>query len=75
MKNLFYSQAFLPLLKKAASNYEKDGMSINRAAIVNMTSILGSIGDNTQGGYYPYRCSKVSRFLNPIIIYFDLFSQ
>ncbi|XP_012256652.1 C-factor [Athalia rosae] len=48
----------LPLLKQAASNYGKQGMCIERAAVINMTSILSSIGDNTQGGYYPYRCSK-----------------
>jgi len=24
-----------------------------------MTSILGSIAENGDGGFYPYRCSKV----------------
>ena len=25
-----------------------------------MTSLLGSIADNQQGGFYPYRCSKAA---------------
>jgi NAD(P)-dependent dehydrogenase (short-subunit alcohol dehydrogenase family) len=34
-------------------------MSLTRAAIINMSSILGSMNYNDRGGYYPYRCSKV----------------
>lgn len=53
-------KALLPLLKTAASNAaDKTGLSVKRAAIINMTSILGSIAENTDGGFYPYRCSKV----------------
>lgn len=33
-------------------------MSVNRAAVINMSSILGSIGSNTEGGLYSYRASK-----------------
>lgn len=33
-------------------------MGIKRAAIINMSSILGSISSNVEGGLYPYRASK-----------------
>lgn len=48
----------MPLLKKAAEG--KNGLGIHRAAVINMTSMLGSMANNQQGGFYPYRCSKVS---------------
>lgn len=35
-------------------------MGVQRATIVNMSSILGSIHDNTNGGLYAYRMSKVA---------------
>ncbi|XP_003702515.2 SDR family oxidoreductase sniffer [Megachile rotundata] len=58
---ILLSKAFLPLLKTAANKYEnKSEMNIHRSAIINMSSILGSIGDNTTGGFYPYRCSKAA---------------
>lgn len=58
---IMLTKAFLPLLKAASRNAaDKSRMSVNRAAIINMTSILGSIGDNNTGGYYPYRCSKAA---------------
>lgn len=44
----------------AAKNSEdKTGLSVRKAAVINMTSILGSIAENDDGGFYPYRCSKV----------------
>ncbi|XP_034946274.1 C-factor [Chelonus insularis] len=52
-------KAFLPLLKKAADK-KNTGMGVDRAAIINMTSIIGSIAENTMGGFYPYRCSKTA---------------
>ncbi|XP_046745008.1 C-factor [Diprion similis] len=55
---ILLTKAFLPLLKQAASNQETEELSLERAAVINMSSILGSIGENTQGGYYAYRCSK-----------------
>lgn len=35
-------------------------MGVQRATIVNMSSSLGSIQDNVQGGLYAYRMSKVA---------------
>ncbi|XP_011311995.1 uncharacterized oxidoreductase C663.06c [Fopius arisanus] len=55
---IMLTKAFLPLLKKAASG--KQGMGVQRAAVINMTSIIGSIQDNNMGGFYPYRCSKTA---------------
>ncbi|CAI2353184.1 unnamed protein product [Caenorhabditis sp. 36 PRJEB53466] len=56
------SQKFLPLLTKAASRVSGDSLSVSRAAIVNISSGLGSIGANTIGsGWFQglgYRMSK-----------------
>lgn len=35
-------------------------MGVQRATIVNMSSMLGSIQDNGQGGLYAYRMSKTA---------------
>ncbi|KAK9496986.1 hypothetical protein O3M35_012786 [Rhynocoris fuscipes] len=55
---LMLSKELLPLLKQAAENNKDLPICSQRAAIVNISSILGSISDNDQGGFYPYRCSK-----------------
>ncbi|XP_051169827.1 C-factor [Leptopilina boulardi] len=55
---IMLTQKLLPLLKKGAKIQEDKPMSVSRAAIVNISSILGSIAQNDSGGYYPYRCSK-----------------
>ncbi|XP_009881571.1 PREDICTED: 11-cis retinol dehydrogenase-like, partial [Charadrius vociferus] len=57
------SQAFLPLLKEAAEAEGQRGMSCSRAAIVNISSILGSIEvaeawEDRQD--VCYRCSKAA---------------
>ncbi|KAI4484659.1 hypothetical protein M0804_007225 [Polistes exclamans] len=58
---IMLAKALLPLLKIASKNNEtENNMSINRAAIINMSSILGSITLNDQGGFYSYRCSKAA---------------
>lgn len=58
---IMLAKALLPLLKIASKNNETcKEMNVNRAAIINMTSILGSIEQNDQGGFYPYRCSKAA---------------
>ncbi|XP_072762816.1 C-signal [Anoplolepis gracilipes] len=58
---IMLTKAFLPLLKVAAKNVkDKTELSVRRAAVINMTSILGSIAENNDGGFYPYRCSKTA---------------
>jgi len=42
-----------------ASEKDKSATGVYKAVIVNMSSILGSITKNDQGGFYPYRTSKV----------------
>lgn len=61
-------QAFLPLLKKAAAKAGDTGLGCSRAAILNITSRMGSIDDNTSGGNYPYRTSKVCIMCSPLIL-------
>ncbi|XP_064016723.1 C-signal-like isoform X2 [Pogoniulus pusillus] len=60
---MLLGQAFLPLLKKAAQESPGAGMSCSRAAIINMSSAGGSIG-NTLGWdlmqVVSYRCSKAA---------------
>ncbi|XP_062448895.1 uncharacterized protein LOC134149689 [Rhea pennata] len=56
-------QAFLPLLKKAAQGSSSSELSCSKAAIINMSSIVGSIEkmclwNNVQ--YISYRCSKAA---------------
>ncbi|XP_022061284.2 synaptotagmin-1-like isoform X2 [Acanthochromis polyacanthus] len=63
---LMITKAFLPLLKRAASRGALAGsktMSIQRAAVINMSSLLGSVELNwgERGNtfkWYPYRTSK-----------------
>uniref|UniRef100_A0A3Q0SAG8 Si:dkey-12e7.4 n=1 Tax=Amphilophus citrinellus TaxID=61819 RepID=A0A3Q0SAG8_AMPCI len=63
---LMITKAYLPLLKKAASRGGAGGsatMGIQRAAVINMTSLLGSVelnwGERANNfKWYPYRTSK-----------------
>jgi len=59
---LMLTKAFLPLLKEASENPSED-YYINNSAVVNISSILGSMTENSgdrSGGLYPYRCSKAA---------------
>lgn len=55
---LLLTKAFLPLLKKASDNCKSAGLGSSRAAIINMSSILGSIKSNLDGSLYHYRVTK-----------------
>ncbi|XP_064526873.1 uncharacterized protein LOC135421929 isoform X3 [Pseudopipra pipra] len=58
---LLLGQAFLPLLKKAAQGSPGSGMSCSKAAIVNISSIGGSIASFSAWEMIQassYRCSK-----------------
>lgn len=56
---LLFSQALIPLLKRASKFNEAQSMSVQRAAIINMSSLMGSI-DDASGGSYAYRMSKAA---------------
>nr|XP_025035873.1 short chain dehydrogenase gsfK-like [Pelodiscus sinensis] len=59
---LLVTQAFLPLLKKAAQGSNQKGLSCSRAAVVNISTVLGSIAKTPETfSFVPvvsYRCSK-----------------
>jgi hypothetical protein len=57
--HLFFEQAFIPLLKKAAAKNHSLPLGVARAAVVNISSVLGSISLNTISGHHGYRESKV----------------
>lgn len=65
---IMLTKALLPLLKKAAKKNADKSPGISKAAVINMSSFLGSIDLNTDGGLYPYRCSKVRLLL--IVLFF-----
>uniref|UniRef100_A0A8C8SQ73 C-factor-like n=1 Tax=Pelusios castaneus TaxID=367368 RepID=A0A8C8SQ73_9SAUR len=58
---MLVGQAFLPLLKKAAQTSAQKGLSCSKAAIVNISSVLGSVALVPETFFKPvisYRCSK-----------------
>ncbi|XP_038041559.2 C-signal-like isoform X1 [Anas platyrhynchos] len=58
------TKEFLPLLEKAAKGAQKTGLSCSRAAIVNVSSKVGSIGlclRVLEAPMYPYRASKAAQ--------------
>lgn len=57
---IMLTKAFIPLLKKAALVNENAPLGVGKAAIINMSSILGSIEANVEGGLYAYRASKTA---------------
>ncbi|XP_055684133.1 C-factor [Lutzomyia longipalpis] len=54
------TKALLPLLQRAAAARPDAPIGPEKACVVNMTSLLGSITENTHGGLYAYRMSKAA---------------
>ncbi|OWR40978.1 short-chain dehydrogenase [Danaus plexippus plexippus] len=57
---IILTKSLLPLLKQAAQNNSDKPVGVGRAAVINMSSVLGSIAQNDVGGFYAYRCSKAA---------------
>uniref|UniRef100_A0A8C8RFK7 C-factor n=1 Tax=Pelusios castaneus TaxID=367368 RepID=A0A8C8RFK7_9SAUR len=60
---MLMTQAFLPLLKKAAQRSPQTGLSCSKAAIINVSTIGGSIGNAPSMATFSvisYRCSKIA---------------
>ncbi|XP_051657946.1 C-factor-like [Manacus candei] len=60
---MLMAQAFLPLLKKAAQESKAKGLSCSKAAIINISTAMGSIKRTTDSFSPPvisYRCSKAA---------------
>nr|XP_013798158.1 PREDICTED: C-factor-like [Apteryx mantelli mantelli] len=58
------TKEFLPLLEKAAKGLGKEGLSCSRAAIINVSTKVGSIGlclGVLEAPMYPYRASKAAQ--------------
>ncbi|KAF2904335.1 hypothetical protein ILUMI_01832 [Ignelater luminosus] len=72
---IMLTKSLLPLLKKASLKNSDQPMGIRRAAIINMSSMLGSVELNTTGGLYPYRCSKSALNIATRSMSFDLKSD
>ncbi|XP_064579223.1 C-signal-like isoform X1 [Zonotrichia leucophrys gambelii] len=65
---MLMAQAFLPLLKKAAQDSKEKGLSCSKAAIINISTILGSIKKTPDSFFHPvisYRCSKAAMGREP----------
>eukprot|EP00096_Caligus_rogercresseyi_P003988 TRINITY_DN1809_c0_g1_i5.p1 TRINITY_DN1809_c0_g1~~TRINITY_DN1809_c0_g1_i5.p1 ORF type:complete len:248 (-),score=81.99 TRINITY_DN1809_c0_g1_i5:40-783(-) len=52
------ARGLLPLLKKASVSSSELGC--HSATIIQMSTSIASIGENSMGGVYPYRCSKAA---------------
>ncbi|XP_053127483.1 C-factor-like [Hemicordylus capensis] len=60
---MLLAKACLPLLRAAAEKSSRKGLSCSRAAVINITSIGGSIGNPPSMNMFPviaYRCSKAA---------------
>jgi NAD(P)-dependent dehydrogenase (short-subunit alcohol dehydrogenase family) len=55
---LMMSKAFVPLLKKASDANKAAPLGVQRAVIINMSSILASLALNKEGSLYHYRVTK-----------------
>eukprot|EP00092_Neocalanus_flemingeri_P021695 GFUD01023533.1.p1 GENE.GFUD01023533.1~~GFUD01023533.1.p1 ORF type:complete len:251 (+),score=87.42 GFUD01023533.1:65-817(+) len=72
---LFLSRALLPLIKKAADKNAEAPLSVAKAAIVQMSTAVASIAENSGGGMYAYRCSKAALNMSMKSLSVDLSSS
>lgn len=56
----FLSKTLLPLVKTASSKNSSLPVGVNRAAIVMMSTAVGSVAENSGGGIVAYRSSKTA---------------
>ncbi len=56
---LMLTKAVAGEMKRAASG-SADNFLLKKPLVVNLGSVLGSIGENSRGGVYPYRTSKAA---------------
>ncbi|GJQ71619.1 hypothetical protein Trydic_g11319 [Trypoxylus dichotomus] len=57
---IMLTKYLLGLLKISAAKNSSKPLGTSKAAVINMSSILGSIQMNDSGGLYAYRCSKAA---------------
>ncbi|CAL8117916.1 unnamed protein product [Orchesella dallaii] len=57
---IMLTKAFLPLLEKASLQEPSQPLGLGRAVVCQVSTTMGSIGDNTSGGAYGYRISKTA---------------
>ncbi|KAF4085693.1 hypothetical protein AMELA_G00097650 [Ameiurus melas] len=76
---LFVTRAFLPLLRAAAAACDGGVMSVNRAAVINVSSLLGSVqlnwGETSVHRAYAYRVSKAGLNMLTRCLALDLQSE
>ncbi|XP_035828616.1 uncharacterized oxidoreductase C663.08c-like [Aplysia californica] len=68
---IIMSQKFLPLLEQAAAQNNSQAMSCSKAALVNLSSIKGSLNEtykNGRGTFLHYKCSKSAETMATILI-------
>ena len=66
-----FIQAFQGLLKAAAaaSSQQSPKLSINKAAVINISTGMASITENGSGNMYSYRAAKVFNIFSPLIFH------
>jgi NAD(P)-dependent dehydrogenase (short-subunit alcohol dehydrogenase family) len=69
---VFLTKAFVPLLEKASSKGGSAPNGIGRAVVMNISTKMASITDNTSGGAFCYRSSKTALNMLTKCMSFDL---
>jgi len=72
---IFLTKAFVPLLEKASSKSDSAKDGIGKAVVMNISTKMASINDNTSGSAYCYRSSKTALNMLTKCMSFDLKSK